>query len=456
MTIRNKLSFQFTIITSGILILFSISIYLLLEKYRKEEFIKRLKNHAEIATLKFLATNYNEHINYIARNDSVTIFKENVIFLDSKKNILFESYPHHRIFIEPHWLELNNEKEAYYNNEDYEIIIYPYYINKKLYYILASGIDLYGHSKLKKLKILLLVGSLIFILISFIISRIYASQALKPISKIIKNVDNINEQNLHARLQKDYTKNNEDELNMLIDTFNRMLDRIEDAFIMKRNFVSNASHELRTPLTAITGQLEVTLLKERNVEEYKNSISSVLDDIKKLNQICNGLLELTYANNQGDNLSIIKIRIDELLWEIRNDIQKIHPEYQIEIDYQNLPDDENVMFTKGNLHLIRTALINVIDNACKYSPDKLAKVVLDFSSDKIKIQVRDNGIGISEEEQKKIFTPFYRSNNAKSFQGSGLGLALSKRIIEKYNGKIWLTSQLNKGTTFFIELPVAA
>ncbi|MFN7013917.1 MAG: sensor histidine kinase, partial [Bacteroidia bacterium] len=143
-------------------------------------------------------------------------------------------------------------------------------------------------------------------------------------------------------------------------------------------------------------------------------------------------------------------------WQIRNDLQKIHPEYEIEIDYLNMPDDENIMFTNGNMHLIRTALINVIDNACKYSPDKLARVELDFNSNKIKIKVKDNGIGISEEDLKKIFTPFYRCNNAKGFKGSGLGLALCKRIIEKYNGKITINSQLNKGTTVLIELPVSA
>lgn len=453
MTIRNKLSIRFTYIVASILILFSLSIYFISEEYRHDEFITRLKTHAENSALRFLAVQNNDNIQYIAERDSVSIYKENTLLFNHNKKLLFQSHPFNSFPIKKEWLEFEGEDELQFSFEDYEIVSFPYKINDENYIILTSGIDKYGLSKLDNLRLVLILGNIICLAIVFGLGRFYAAQALKPISKIIQKVDSISEQNLHERLK---TNNNQDELTKLSQTFNKMLERIEDAFIMKKNFVSNASHELRTPLTAITGQLEVTLLKERSIEEYEKSIKSVLDDIKKLNQICNGLLELTYANNQADNLSNIKIRVDELLWEIRNDIQKIHPEYQIEIDYLNMPDDENIMFTKGNLHLIRTALINVIDNACKYSPDKLAKVVLDFNTNKIKIQIKDNGIGISEEEQKNIFIPFYRSSNAKSFQGSGLGLALSKSIVEKYNGKISLSSQLNKGTTVFIELPVAA
>lgn len=453
MTIRNKLAIRFTYIVASILILFSLSIYFISEEYRHDEFITRLKSHAENSALRFFAIQNNDNIQYISDRDSVSIYKENTLLFNKNKNLLFQSHAHNGFPVKSEWLNFQNEDELQFSFDDYEIVSFPYKINDETYIILTSGVDKYGLSKLDNLRLVLILGNIICLAIVFWLGRFYAAQALKPISKIIQKVDSISEQNLHERLKTD---NNEDELSKLSQTFNKMLERIEDAFIMKRNFVSNASHELRTPLTAITGQLEVTLLKERSIEEYEKSIKSVLDDIKKLNQICNGLLELTYANNQGDKLSYIKIRIDELLWEIRNDIHKIHPEYIIEIDYLNMPDDESSMFTNGNMHLIRTALINVIDNACKYSPNQLAKVILEFKSDKIKVQVKDNGIGISEEEQKNIFTPFYRSSNAKSFQGSGLGLALSKRIIEKYKGNIRLVSQLNKGTTVYIELPVAA
>jgi signal transduction histidine kinase len=453
MTIRNKLSLQFSYIVASILLLFSLSIYFISEDYRHDEFINRLKIHGENNALKFFAIQGNENIQSINEKEDITIYKENTLLFNQDKELLYQSHPQNGLPVNLEWITFKDEDELQFSFDNYEIVSFPYKVNEEKYFILISGIDKYGLSKLENLRLVLIVGFLICLSIVYLLSRFYAAQALKPISKIILQVDSISEQNLHERLK---TENNQDELSKLSQTFNKMLERIEDAFIMKRNFVSNASHELRTPLTAITGQLEVTLLKERSIEEYENAMKSVLSDIKKLNQICNGLLELTYANSQSDNLSSINIRIDELLWEIRYDIQKIHPEYQIEIDYLSMPDDENIMFTKGNLHLIRTALINVIDNACKYSPDKLAKVLLNFSKNKIHIEVKDNGIGISEEEQKNIFTPFYRSSNAKSFQGSGLGLALSKRIVEKYNGKISLSSQLNKGTTVFIELPVAA
>jgi signal transduction histidine kinase len=452
MTIRNKLSIQFTLIVAAILLLFSTAIYFFSENYRHDEFVQRLKTKSINNALSYFANIGIETSINNSSKEVVYLYNENTLLYNDKKELLYQSHPENSIPIDAKWLELKEDEELHFSLDDYEILSFKLRTNDANYIIIATGFDKYGLSKLDNLRLVLIIGFFICMAIVFLLSRFYASQALKPISRIIQQVDSISEKNLYERLKTD---NNQDELSKLSQTFNKMLERIEDAFIMKRNFVSNASHELRTPLTSITGQLEVTLLKERSIEEYEKAIQSVLDDIKKLNQICNGLLELTYANEQNDNLSSVNIRIDELLWEIRKDIQKIHPEYQIEIDYLNMPDDENVMFTKGNLHLIRTALINIIDNACKYSPDKLAKVLLDFSKNKIRIEVKDNGIGISDDEQKKIFTPFYRSANAKSFKGSGLGLALSKRIVEKYKGKISLASQLNKGTTVFIELPVA-
>jgi signal transduction histidine kinase len=454
MTIRNTLSLKFTIIVASILIVFSFFTYIFSEKYRHNEFTKRLKTYAENNALLYFTVNKNDNIQNIESSEKESIYKENTCLFNENKKLIYQSNPSNNIPLNSEWLNINEGEVLEFSFDDYEIVSFTLKVDEEVYLILASGIDKYGLKELNYLKIILIIGNIIGIIIVFFLGRFFASQALKPISKIIQKVDSINEQNLHERLKIE--TNNQDELNQLSQTFNKMLERIEDAFIMKRNFVSNASHELRTPLTAITGQLEVTLLKKRNADEYENTIKSVLNDIKKLNQICNGLLQLTYSNNKIDNLIISKIRIDELLWDVRKDLIKIYPEYKIEIDFSNMPENEEKLYIKGNIDLVRTAFINVIQNACKYSPDKTAKVLLEFNNKTIKIQVKDNGIGIDEKDLKYIFRPFYRGNNAKCYEGNGLGLSLCKRIIEKYEGKISLNSKLNTGTIVFIEMPVAA
>jgi signal transduction histidine kinase len=267
---------------------------------------------------------------------------------------------------------------------------------------------------------------------------------------VVKEVDSITISSLNLRLAEG---NGQDEIARLAHTFNNMLARLENAFKMQKNFIANASHELRTPLTAITGQLEVLLLKERNEQEYLKTITSVLEDMKNLNLTSNRLLLLAQASSETAE-SVFKLhRIDEIAWQVRSEILKRNPNYTVQIEFDMEEDDFDFLEFKGNELLIKTCILNLIENACKYSENHTSKVVIKATKTELQMQFTDEGIGIEKDDLAKIFEPFHRGKNAITYRGHGIGLSLVKRIVELHKGEISINSKLGEGTSVLVKIP---
>ncbi|NJK86976.1 MAG: HAMP domain-containing histidine kinase, partial [Bacteroidales bacterium] len=301
------------------------------------------------------------------------------------------------------------------------------------------------------MRYILLIVFAISLSIVFISGRIYASRALNPVSKIIKEVDQIGISNLNERID---VGNGKDELARLGFTFNKMLHRLEIAFKTQKNFIANASHELRTPLTILTGQLEVLLLKERSKEDYIQTLATVLEEIKNLNHISDRLLLLAQTSSDFANTTFAPLRIDEPLWLAESEIVKRNAGYLVKVNFgDHIESDEN-LYVFGNDLLLKTAFGNLIENACKYSDDREVNICLEHSDDHLKISFSDHGTGISREELKMIFQPFFRGKNQLSKKGHGLGLSLVEKIIQLHQGEICVESEEGKGSVFTVTLPV--
>lgn len=202
------------------------------------------------------------------------------------------------------------------------------------------------------------------------------------------------------------TSNNRDEIGRLTDTFNKLLDRIENAFKVQKTFVANVSHELKNPLTKINSQLEVVLLNDREPEVYRQTISSVLEDIKDLSLLSDSLLELAKVSDDRKDLLTEKVRIDELLLDLRESFSKMRSDYTVKINFDELPEDDSWLEVPGNTGLLKTAFLNLMDNGCKFSPDHTVCVSLTGKKDQIEIKVANRGEGIPEGDQGQIFHPF--------------------------------------------------
>jgi len=451
--IRTRLTFQFTYIVTFILILFSFSIYYFSANYRESEFYSRLENKA-INTAKLLIevkeVDY-DLLKIIDRNTINALYKEKVVIYDYKDEQIYNSLDDDSIQVSKTLLDnIRLKKVIRYHQGKHEVIGLLYADKYDRFVVIASALDIYGRSKLNNLKWIIIIGFLISIGFTVFIGRIYANRALQPMSDVVKQVDKITISSLNMRVNEG---NGTDEIAQLAITFNKMLVRLESAFEMQKSFVSNASHELRTPLTSITGQIEVSLMESNTQEEYEAILKSVLEDVKNLNSLSNGLLDLAKANSDISAIALRTLRFDEILWETRAELMGRKKNYNISIKFSEPIEDENEITVIGNDHLLKTAIVNLMDNACKFSPDKSVEIFLAVKDKYIVAEFVDKGIGIDAADMEKIFQPFYRAVNAKPISGNGLGLSLTDKIIQIHRGTISIESQLNKGTTVTVSIP---
>jgi Signal transduction histidine kinase len=197
------------------------------------------------------------------------------------------------------------------------------------------------------------------------------------------------------------------------------------------------------------------MMKDRSSAEYKTALGSVLDDIKSLIDLSNRLLLIARTSAEGPVNFNKKIRIDEILWQAQEEIKRFNTDYRINISIDDSLTDSDQMIVVGDENILKVAVSNLIDNACKYSSDHTVEIRFHHSEKFIEVVFEDRGIGISDEDIQKVFEPFYRGANTISISGTGIGLQLVSQIIKNHNGMVKLSSQLGKGTIVTVLLPTA-
>jgi len=345
---------------------------------------------------------------------------------------------------------IKSKKYIRFYQGDWQVVglLFPY--EGKQYILTASAYDQYGYSKLRHLSQTIWGVFICSIVLIYAAGRFFSKRALRPMTEIVNKVKSITASNLDLRLKQAEGK---DEVSELADTFNRMLDRLENSFDAQKQFVSNISHEVRTPLAVLITELELSTYKERSVEEYKKVISNTLIDARRLSKLSDSLLDFAKASYDPQEIGFKEVRIDEVLLDARQKVQKENPKYLIDIHYENEFDVDNEISVVGNEYLLNVAFANLLENGGKFSKDPKMSVRINFQNDKIILLFSDNGIGISNEDLKLIFTPFFRGNNKKFAEGNGVGLSLTQKIISLHKGTIEVQSKIGEGTTFIITLP---
>jgi len=333
-----------------------------------------------------------------------------------------------------------------------EAVAYHYVNPTTRIVAITAAYDEDGKNKIRQLTNILWFSFLSGILITFAGGYFFSSRLMQPVKAIADDINEISAHNLAGRISTGRVK---DEWHYLSETLNRLLNRLQDSFESQRRFVSNASHELSTPLTAISSQLEVSLQKSREAQQYRVVMESVYQDVRHLSKLTQTLLEFAQASGDPGGLNISPVRMDEILMSLPGEMKKTNPEYQVVLSFNEMPAEEQKLIVFGNAELLFTAIKNVVSNACKYSSDHKAIIKLSAATETIIIEVIDSGMGIPEQELKYIFQPFYRVNSTAIQSGFGLGLSLANRIIKLHKGNITVSSTPGQGTEFMIMLPVA-
>ncbi|RYY62101.1 MAG: HAMP domain-containing protein, partial [Chitinophagaceae bacterium] len=299
-----------------------------------------------------------------------------------------------------------------------------YFSDPDSHFIMVSaGEDVEGNASLRRLGhvlLLMFLGGNLLVLLS---GYFFSYRLLRPVRRITADVAEISAQNLARRLK---TRETRDEWSRLANTLNDLLNRLQDSFDMQSRFISNASHELSTPLTSISSQLEVALQRERGADDYRQVMRSIYQDVQHMSKLTQTLLEFAKASGNPGGLEIDLLRIDEVLLRLPAEIVKSGPRHQVQLHFDQLPEEASQLLVYGNEALLFTAIKNITVNACKYSDDHLAQVYLRAGHGRIEVEVADRGRGISPEHMEQIFYPFYRVE--ENLQGGfGLGLSLASR-----------------------------
>ncbi|WP_438710951.1 ATP-binding protein [Aquimarina muelleri] len=452
MQLRTKITAIFILLTGLFQVAVFVFIYHFSKSYTESEFYLRLSQRATIAAHTYLEDNemnINIYEDIRERHLQTLPNEREAIYPVSKStnkedNHMDKSLPNsffQEIF-DKQYAELKQEKFYYtgllYNDNEGDFIV------------ILSAQDFYGEGKLENLRNILILAFFLSMIFISLLGQYHAKQALSPISKMIKKVNTIRATNLHLRIEVGAGK---DELVELAHTFNNMLDRLEVSFDLQSNFINNASHELRNPLTAILVQTEIGLNKDRTIKEYHSILGGIEKEALRLDTLVNGLLKLAQMDFDKKGIVIEPIRIDETVIEIKKILDTTNPENNIYLDFNHLPEDECLLVFLGSQNLLKVALNNILENACKFSENQKVTLKILADTNNIKIIITDKGIGIPPEELKNIFEPFYRGSNALGTNGFGFGLPLAYRIIKLHSGEIRVSSQIDKGTIVKVSLP---
>jgi signal transduction histidine kinase len=454
MEIRRKLTYQFIGMVAFILLFSLVAIYVSFSQSRKEEFYDRLGSKAKLVAQMLIDIDEidSDLLKKIEKNNPLSLSGEKIVIFDYENKQIYSTDEDTTLIFPISFIkQVRLKTEVRFRQKEYEVIGQYYTGQSDRIVVFAAATDIFGINKLQRLRIIMLFVFIASLVIVFIAGRIFAMRALEPISNIVKQVNRIEVTNLNARLDKG---NEKDEIAHLAQTFNKMLERLEVAFMIQKSFIANASHELRTPLTVITGQLEVVLMKARTNEEYKNTLILVLNEIKNLNLLSNKLLLLAQTSTKGSDVNFLPTRIDDVLWKAQKEVLTRNKNYIVEIMFGDGIDDESKLSVLGNELLLKTALTNLMDNACKYSENHYAEVRLNATDKELSIQFIDQGIGIPKEELELIFHPFFRSKNVIHVAGHGIGLSLVEKIVAQHKGSIYVSSEIGKGSVFTLQIPI--
>lgn len=313
------------------------------------------------------------------------------------------------------------------------------------------------------------IATTIIILLSSVCTYFLTKKTLTPLQKLTSEVSQIQAQNLSTQLA---VPNSKDEIAQLTSSFNEMLTRLDNAFSTQKQFSANAAHELRTPLAVLQTNLEVFEKKqEPEMVEYQQLFTMIKEQTARLSQLVGTLLDMT-------NLKSVprtdQVTLEELVDEVFCDLDPVAEKAGISIHFDDsssqdwhtdvhTPDasvlNNNIRNITGSYVLLYRAVYNLVENAIKYNrPNGSVTVSVKEKNGQAMILVKDTGIGISPENQKKIFDPFFRVDKSRSraMGGAGLGLALVDSIAREHGGSVKVLESNEKGSIIALMLPISS
>lgn len=317
------------------------------------------------------------------------------------------------------------------------------------YYIRAAARESTIYSMISSDYLLVLIAALVMVVISALGGYFIVSRAFLPLERLISTASEIADgDDLTKRLESSNAKESRE----LSSAFNSMLGRLDDSFKKEKEFTDDASHELRTPLAVIKAESEYALSSIDDRAEVEQSLSAIIKETDRMTRLISSLLELSRADKGSIKINKRRFSLSSMLESLSEEMSQMARERNLSFSSTL----EKGIFVYADEDMIIRSVINLINNAISYSKENgHIDLLLKRNESVAIISVKDDGIGISEEDQKRIFDRFFQVDKARSSSSSGLGLALVKEMTALNNATISVESKLGYGSTFTLSIPIA-
>ncbi len=455
MNLKTRISLNLSIAFSIIITAVMTVIYFSFSKFRKDEFRDNLEN-SSLITANYISRipeselqNEEKSIANIDHVEEDHLLNEKVLVFNSNKKLIFSNVFDRKVTWDAQRLdELDRQEKIFWNNRGKENIGIRIPIKGKNYYILTEAEDITGNAKLHFLGIILVALSVFSVMLIWVFSYFFMKKQLRPLDDFKDTITDITAHQLTIQLPE---QSHDDEINVMIKAFNTMMKRLNKAFRAQQEFTSSASHEIKTPLTRIAFKLE-NLERTAQDEMVKKEVTSMQGDIFHLSDTVNSLLFLSKVEENGKKY-FEDVRLDEVIFDAFEHVKKNFPAFEMDFNITEQTDDGDLT-VQGVKSLLEIVFVNLFKNAALYSKVPAAAVEVSEDNDDIKVRVMNRGDQLREDETKKIFEAFSRGSNAPSKTGSGLGLRITRRIMEYHNGKISYQKEDADANIFILVLPV--
>ena len=453
----------FTLVTIGFLV-FELQYYqnqkiALTEKYKEQLSEKLSEYEVPLTSANILAT-LNQNNSY--QKDKDGIYQKKFYINDQQFNVQVFGTNRKEIFRTQSWNDgelIGNESKTQIkklkNGQTIFQTSMPIISNKSRvligYLAITNRLD-----NLKQLKEELnqLALSILFVsaIIAIVLGYLLSNQMTKPIKKIQEIISSISEENISTKRIKVSEKN--DEFAIVSEHFNELLDKISFYIEQQKHFVEDVSHELRTPVAIVEGHLKLlNRWGKDDPEVLEESLQASLVELQRMKTLVQEMLDLSRAPQVKEQYKDATTNVTEVAKQVVHNFRVLYPEFTFTFD----DDLKHDLWIPIYLNHLEQVVIILMDNAVKYSLDR-KEIILSLSKgeEHVEIAVQDFGMGMTEEDRRKVFSRFYRVDKARSRErgGNGLGLSIAKELIESYDGEISVTTLLNHGSIFKITLPL--
>ncbi|MFD1672754.1 ATP-binding protein [Agrilactobacillus yilanensis] len=413
-----------------------------------------------------IETNNETTIASSASWDQTDVFQDSVIQKLSRKDINVGVYDAKGIQLfttKATSLPLKNKKVGVHqrqvNNQKALVgigVVYSRTTHKKIGYIqVVNTMSSFQHN-MSRLRLFIVIYSIVAVVIGGLASFLIIRHFLKPIGALSDAIEVIKvEPGTQMRVP---ALNTGDELADLTDEFNHMLDKTQRFVDAQNHFVQDVSHELRTPVAVLEGHLQLlNRWGKDDPEVLDESLGASLQEIQRMKYLIQEMLDLSRADQIEEQYAHETIDVHALVEEVYNNFKMLHPDFNIVLDLDLHQPEVYVQIYRNHLEQV---LIILLDNAVKYS-DKRKAIHISVAQDArfVNVAIQDFGLGIPEEDRRKIFDRFYRVDKARNRDqdkgGNGLGLSIAQKLIESYQGRISVESSVGSGSIFRIDVPLA-